>query len=61
MVTVDTENGILDAPDLGVTLRSLLAAADNGAKVRRKRIWKVRYKHVIIGSVCIKLEPKCQV
>lgn len=54
MVTTDIENAVLDVPDLGVTLRTLLACAAKGAKTNHKRSWKIRYKMVIIGSVRIK-------
>ena len=58
MVTIDTENGTLKIPDIGVTLRTLLAAAATGAKTRPKRVWKVIYGdgNVMIGSVRIKLD-----
>lgn len=51
-VTVDTHEGVMDVPHIGITLRTLLAVAAN-TKVRR-RVWKVRYKGTIIGSVRIK-------
>ena len=51
-VTVDTAEGVMDIPHIGITLRTLLAVAAN-TKVRR-RVWKVRYKGTVIGSVRIK-------
>jgi hypothetical protein len=58
MITTDAENATLDVPDLGITLRSLLAVAAAGYTVNPKRIWKVRYKNSIIGSIRIKVPAK---
>lgn len=54
MVAIDAENGTLTVPDIGVTLRTLLACAATGAKTRPKRVWKILYGTVVIGSVRIK-------
>ncbi len=54
MVSIDPENGTLNVPDIGVTLRTLMAAAASGYKTRPKRVWKVIYKGIVVGSVRIK-------
>ena len=56
MVTIDANNGTLKVPDLGVTLRTLLACAAEGAKTKPRRSWKILYTEhdVVIGSVRIK-------
>jgi len=54
MVLTDTTATTLTVPDIGVTLRTLLACAAKGYKTNRKRTWKVMYKNVVIGSVRIK-------
>lgn len=56
MVTIDAPNAMLIVPDCGVTLRTLLACAAQGAKTNRKRVWKVQYKDTVIGSVRIKTD-----
>lgn len=61
MVIADIPAGVLDVPDIGVTLRTLLGAAAEASKLNRRRTWKVRYKQVIIGSIRIKLPESCQV
>lgn len=53
-VQADTENNTLQVPDLGVTLRTLMACAATGYEVSKKRQWKLLYKGAIIGSVKIK-------
>ena len=53
-VQADTENNTLQVPDLGVTLRTLMACAAGGYEVSKKRQWKLLYKGAIIGSVKIK-------
>ena len=53
-VQADTENNTLQVPDLGVTLRTLMACAARGYEVSKKRQWKLLYKGAIIGSVKIK-------
>ena len=46
-------DGIITVEDLGVTLRTLLAVAADHA-VQGKRVYKVSYKRVVIGSVRIR-------
>lgn len=56
-VTINTKEATLTVPDIGVTLRTLLACAAEGYKTTPKRVWKVLYgvEHpVVIGSVRIK-------
>lgn len=53
-VQADIENNTLQVPDLGVTLRTLMACAASGYEVSKKRQWKLLYKGAIIGSVKIK-------
>lgn len=53
-VVADYEKGELEVPHLGVTLRTLLAAAANAAKHRpTKRTWVLRYKTAEIGRIKI--------
>lgn len=53
-VVADYEKGELEVPHLGVTLRTLLAAASNAAKNRPlKRSWILRYKTAEIGRIKI--------
>ena len=54
MVDIDSKEGTLTVPDIGVTMRTLLACAAQGAKQRPKRVWRGIYKGVVIGSVRIK-------
>lgn len=55
-VTPNAETGTVDVPDLGVTLRTILGAA---AKCDpKRRVWKVTYKEVEIGSIRIKSSEK---
>lgn len=61
MITIDTEQGILDIPDLGVTLRTMLASAVRGYASNPKRTWKLRYKNVLIGSIRIKTDGSLKV
>lgn len=56
MVVVNNDEATLDVPDLGVTIRTLLACAAKGYKNNPKRVWKLRYKAVIIGSVRLKTD-----
>jgi len=58
MITIDTEMAILDIEDIGVTLRTLLAYASTGYLSNPKRIWKIRYKNTIVGSVRLKTDRK---
>ena len=55
-VIIDTENVTLKVPDIGVTLRTLLACAAQGYRTTPKRVWKIVYGdgNVVIGSVRIK-------
>ena len=53
-VTVDPVNGILYVPHTGYTLRVLLAAAASTGIDRR--VWKISYKGIIIGSIRIRNE-----
>lgn len=55
-VIIDTEAVTLKVPDIGVTLRTLLACAAQGYKTTPKRVWKIVYGdgNVVIGSVRIK-------
>jgi hypothetical protein len=55
-VIIDAEAGTLKVPDIGVTLRTLLACAAEGYKTRPKRVWKILYteNNVVVGSVRIK-------
>lgn len=53
-VVADYDKGELEVPHLGVTLRTLLAAAADAAKNRpTKRTWILRYKTAEIGRVKI--------
>ena len=55
-VIIDAENGTLKIPDIGVTLRTLLACAARGSEAKARRTWKILYtdNDVVIGSVRIK-------
>lgn len=53
-VQVDIKNTTLIVPDLGITLRTLLACAASGYEETKKRQWKLLYKDAVIGSVRIK-------
>jgi hypothetical protein len=53
------ENNIIDVPDLGLTLRTLLAIADTRLKASGHKNYKIRYKHMIVGSVRVRhQEPR---
>jgi len=54
MITIDTDNGVLNITDIGVTLRTLLGYAATGYKTRPKRTWRIMYKDVVIGNVRLK-------
>lgn len=56
MVTFDLVSETIDIEDLGVTVRTLLAVANRAAKEHPKRVWKIRYKQAILGSIRIKLD-----
>lgn len=51
-VSVDVVNGVLYVPHTGFTLRVLLAAAASTGLDRR--VWKISYKGIVIGSIRIK-------
>jgi hypothetical protein len=53
-VETDLEEGKLIVPDIGVTLRTLLAVAAKGYDATKRRSWKVVYKSTVIGSVRVK-------
>lgn len=53
-VTVDSEKYTLSVPDIGVTLRTLLAVASKAQTTTKRRTWNIVYKDVVIGSVRIK-------
>ena len=55
-VTVDTEKCTLEIPDIGVTVRTLLAAAADGYEKNGRRKWDIVYKHVPIGSIRVKTD-----
>lgn len=57
-VHLNVDEGVLTIPDLGVTLRTLLAVASNGYSLSGRRTWKIDYKSVVIGSVRVKTERK---
>ena len=48
------ESNIIDVPDLGLTLRTLLAIADTRLKSTGHKTYRIRYKHMIIGSVKVR-------
>ena len=54
MITTNVEACTLEIPDLGVTLRTMLACAVKGYKQNPKRTWKLKYMGVIVGSVKVK-------
>lgn len=54
MATTLHQEGYIEVTDLGVTLRTLLAVAADGYKVRQRRKWSVRYKGAVIGWLQIK-------
>ena len=53
-ITINAEEATLVVPHLGMTTRTLMAAAAEGYKTNPKRIWKVSYKNTIIGNVRLK-------
>lgn len=53
-VVVNAENYTLTIPDIGVTLRTLLAVAGKAQVTTKRRTWKIVYKDVVIGSVRVK-------
>lgn len=58
MITTICEDATIVVDDIGVTLRTLLAVAAEGYKTNPKRVWKVSYANVVIGSVRIRTLPK---
>ena len=58
MATIDIEDKVIDIEDLGVTMRTILAAAATGYKQTDKRRWGIRYKNVVIGNVQVASTPK---
>lgn len=53
------EQNIIDVPDLGLTLRTLLAIADTRLKSTGHKTYRIRYKHMIIGSLKVRhQEPR---
>ena len=61
MVVINTAEGTLEVPDLGVTLRTLLGCAVTGYTSNPKRTWRVVYKCVVIGTVRIKTDGSLRV
>jgi len=59
-ITIKDDTFELETPDLGVTMRTLLAAAATGAKRTGRRAWTVRYKSAVIGSVRVRLTSERQ-
>lgn len=55
MITVDKDTFIIDIPDPGVTIRTLLAVAAEAGKEVQKRTWRIRLNKAIVGSVRVKL------
>jgi hypothetical protein len=47
------DDGIIDIPHLGITLRVLIGAALEDTQEFKKK-YRLRYKHVIIGELRIK-------
>jgi len=54
MVKADVADAVIDITDIGVTLRTLLAVAAANYEENPRRVWKIRYKASIVGSVRIK-------
>jgi len=54
MIDVDDSTHSIVIPDLGVTMRTMLAAAASGMERTNRRSWNVRYKEVVIGRVRVK-------
>lgn len=53
MIIPDSKEFSLEIPHLGITVRSIMGAADAAAKEMKiyRRRWKLKYKDVIIGSI----------
>lgn len=56
MITINTEEALLDMTDMGVTLRTMLGHAAKGYETNPKRTWKLRYMGCIVGSVRLKTD-----
>ena len=54
MVTINTEESILELTDIGVTLRTLQGYAVVGYQTTARRVWRLRYKDTIVGAVRIR-------
>ena len=48
------ETSTLQFPDLGVTLRTLFAAAADGHAKTGKREWKLEYKGAVVGKLKVR-------
>ena len=57
MIVANKGDKTLEIPDLGVTIRSLLAAADS-VKGAKDRQWRISYKGAIIGTVRLRDREK---
>lgn len=57
-VEVDHKAVELLVPDLGLTLRSLFAAAAEAHKITPKRTWGLRYSGALVGKITIKSPAK---
>jgi len=56
-IEADYENGIIEVPHLGITLRVLLGAASNVCEGRKtRRNWTLWYNEAKIGTVRIKTQ-----
>ena len=54
MITVDHEKFKLVIPDIGVTMRTMLAAAADGYRHTGRRTWGISYNGATIGKVRVK-------
>jgi hypothetical protein len=57
MVSTCLQTHSLSVPDLGVTLRTLLAVAAQGYDDTGRRAWTVRFKGAKIGTIQVKTDP----
>ena len=53
-VELNTEKKTLTIPDLGVTMRTIMAVAASGYVETQDRSWKIIYKGAHIGTVKVK-------
>ena len=53
-VVANLDNNTLELDDMGVTVRTLLAAAARGYKTTGKRKWAIKYKGSTIGNVSVR-------